>query len=110
MTPARPGLRKQGHALTACKCTTNPNPHEHNYLRPLIVAEAIGRPLATVESWRKRGDLPSISAGYGQTKVCACCAVELDGNASVRWEKRVRRRAGRTIRAKAKARARAAAV
>jgi hypothetical protein len=94
---------------TTCHCTTNPNEHQHNYLRTHAVAKAIVRPFHTVDTWRKRGILPSISEGYGQTKVCLCCAAELSGNASVRWERRVARRAGRSIRAKARARSRATA-
>jgi hypothetical protein len=100
----------RGHAVTeSCNCTTNPNEHEHNYVRTDAASRAIGRPFHTVDSWRKRGVLPSVSEGYGQTKVCLCCAAELSGNASVRWERRVARRAGRSIRAKAKARARSVA-
>lgn len=89
-----------------CDCTTNPNPHTHNYLRPLTVAAAIGRPFKTVDSWRRRGEIASTGSGYGQLKVCVCCAAEQDTKTSVRWVKRNARRSGRTIRAK---RARAAA-
>lgn len=94
--------------MADCTCTTNLKPHQHNYVRPVFVAEAIGRPFHTVDSWRKRGVLPSISEGYGQTRVCSCCAAELHERASTRWVKRVARRSGRTIRAKARARERAA--
>ena len=93
----------------SCNCTTNPNQHEHSYLHTRVVAAAIIRPVMTVDSWRKRGILASVSSGHGQTKVCACCAVELAGKASVRWQRRVARNAGRTIRAKANARARSVA-
>jgi hypothetical protein len=76
---------------TTCHCTTNPNPHEHSYLRPLTVAALVNRPFQTVDSWRKRGDLASVSGGYGQTKVCVCCAAQLSQTTAVRWVKRTRR-------------------
>lgn len=75
-----------------CDCTTNPNPHTHRYLRPVTVAAAIGRPIATVESWRKREAIPSTGQGYGERKVCLCCASALSDKTAVRWVKRNRRR------------------
>lgn len=88
----------------SCTCTTNPKPHGHNYLHTRVVAAAVIRPVMTIDSWRKRGILASVSGGHGQTKVCACCAVELAEKAPVRWQRRVARKAGRSIRAKAKVR------
>jgi len=76
----------------ACHCPMNPEPHEHRYLRPLTVAALVGRPFQTVDSWRKRGQLPSVSNGYGTTKVCVCCAAGLATTTPVRWVKRARRR------------------
>jgi hypothetical protein len=84
--------------MDRCNCTTNPNPHDHRYLRPLAVAALIGRPFQTVDSWRKRGQLPSTGSGYGQVKVCVCCAAGLGATTSVRWVKRARRRTGRVPR------------
>jgi hypothetical protein len=77
--------------MTACECTTNPNPHEHRYLRPLQVAALVGRPFQTVDSWRKAGKLAQTGEGYGQRKVCVCCAAQLATTTSVRWVKRTRR-------------------
>lgn len=74
-----------------CTCTTNPNEHEHRYLRPLTVAALVGRPFQTVDSWRKSGKLPQTGEGYGQRKVCVCCAAQLATSTSVRWVKRTRR-------------------
>lgn len=81
-----------------CTCTTNPNPHEHRFLRPLQVAALVGRPFQTVDSWRKSGKLPQSGEGYGQRKVCVCCAAMLATTTSVRWVKRARRRTGRQSR------------
>jgi hypothetical protein len=75
-----------------CTCATNPNEHDHRFLRPQQVAAIIGRPLKTVDSWWRRGDLPAIGRGqYGQLKVCVCCAAHLATTTSVRWVKRTRR-------------------
>jgi len=78
-----------------CACATNPNEHEHRFLRPVTVAAAIGRPVATVETWRKREVIPQIGEGYGEGKVCLCCAAEQSDKTPVRWVKRARRRSGR---------------
>lgn len=75
-----------------CNCTTNPNDHDHRFLRPVTVAAAIGRPIATVETWRKREAIPSIGDGYGERKVCLCCAAAISSRTAVRWVKRSRRR------------------
>lgn len=75
-----------------CTCATNPNEHDHRYLRLHQVAALIGRPLKTVDSWYRRGDLPVIGKGqYGQLKACVCCAAQLATTTSVRWVKRTRR-------------------
>jgi hypothetical protein len=75
-----------------CTCTTNPNEHDHRFLRPVTVAALIGRPFKTIESWYLQGKLPSIGAGqYGGRKVCVCCAAELATTTAVRWVKRTRR-------------------
>ena len=75
-----------------CTCATNPNEHDHNYHRPHMVAAIIGRPLKTVDSWRRGGRLPMIGEGqYGQLKVCVCCAAQLATTTSVRWVKRTKR-------------------
>lgn len=84
--------------MTACHCTTNPHPHDHRYLRPTTVAAVINRPWQTVDSWRKRGTIPSAGEGYGQAKVCVCCAAAHAETTSVRWVKRARRRTGRPVR------------
>lgn len=75
-----------------CTCATNPNEHEHRYLRPVTVAALIGRPIATVETWRKREVIPQTGERYGERKVCVCCAAELSEKTPVRWVKRARRR------------------
>lgn len=75
-----------------CTCATNPNQHDHRFLRPVTVAALIGRPIATVETWRKRGDIPSTGDRYGERKVCVCCAAELHATAPKRWVKRLQRR------------------
>ena len=74
-----------------CNCATNPNAHVHRMLRPQQVAPLIGRPFHTVDTWRKRGQLASTGVGYGQTRVCLCCAAELAVGAEVRWEDKVRK-------------------
>ena len=75
-----------------CTCATNPNEHEHRFLRPVTVAAVIGRPVATVETWRKREVLPQVGERYGERKVCVCCAADLSRRTAVKWVKRVRRR------------------
>ena len=75
-----------------CTCATNPNEHDHRFLRPVTVAALIGRPIQTVETWRKRGDIPQTGQRYGERKVCVCCAAEQSEKTSVRWVKRARRR------------------
>lgn len=70
----------------------NPAEHEHRYLRPMMVALAVNRPFKTVDSWRRRGEIPSVGHGqYGQLRVCVCCAAEQATKTSVRWVKRARR-------------------
>lgn len=75
-----------------CTCTTNPAEHDHRFLRPVTVAAAIGRPVATIETWRKREAIPSTGDRYGERKVCLCCAAALSTRTAVRWVKRARRR------------------
>lgn len=81
-----------------CGCTTNPNEHDHRFLRPVTVAATIGRPVQTVETWRKRGEIPAVGERYGERKVCLCCAADMDAKTSVRWVKRARRRRVATTR------------
>lgn len=84
-----------GEPMTdTCACPTNPDQHEHRYLRPLMVAALVNRPFQTVDSWRKSGRLPQTGEGYGQRKVCVCCAAGLATTTPVRWVKRARRRTG----------------
>lgn len=80
----------------SCTCTTNPKPHTHNFLRPLTVAALVGRPFQTVDNWRKAEKLAQAGEGYGQRKVCVCCAAQLATTTSVRWVKRTRRVIRRT--------------
>lgn len=75
-----------------CDCATNPNEHDHRFLRPVTVAATICRPVATIETWRKRGVIPSIGEQYGDRKVCLCCAAEQSSKTSTRWVKRAHRR------------------
>lgn len=75
-----------------CDCTTNPNEHDHRFLRPVTVAAAVGRPIATIETWRKSGKLATTGKGRGQVKVCSCCAAQLHTTTSKRWVKTLRRR------------------
>lgn len=79
-----------------CHCATNPNPHVHRMLRPQQVAPLIGRPFHTVDSWRKGGKLHSTGSGYGQTRVCVCCAADLSTGARVKWADRAAQALGRT--------------
>jgi hypothetical protein len=81
-----------GPLTDTCTCSMNPEPHEHRYLRPLTVAALVGRPFQTVDSWRKSGKLPQTGEGYGQRRVCVCCAARLAETSPVRWVKRARRR------------------
>ena len=75
-----------------CACATNPNPHQHRYLRPVTVAAVIQRPIKTVDTWARGDRLPTVGRGqYGQLKVCVCCAAQLASTTSVRWVKRTRR-------------------
>lgn len=74
-----------------CTCATNPNEHDHRFLRPVTVAALIGRPIATVETWRKREVIAQQGERYGERKVCVCCAAEQSGKTAVRWVKRARR-------------------
>jgi len=74
-----------------CTCTTNPDLHDHLFLRPVTVAATICRPVQTVLTWQKRGAIPSTGEGYGQQKVCVCCAAEQSSKTPVRWVKRSRR-------------------
>lgn len=74
-----------------CACPTNPEPHDHRYLRPHTVAALVGRPFQTIDSWRKSGKLPQAGEGYGQRTVCVCCAASLATTTTVRWVKRARR-------------------
>lgn len=66
--------------------------HTHRFLRPVAVAALINRPIQTVESWRKRGDIPQTGERYGERKVCVCCAAEQATKTAVRWVKRTRRK------------------
>jgi hypothetical protein len=84
-----------------CSCTINPNTHDHRHLPPSDVALLIGRPVETVRSWAKRGKLAATGEGYGQLRVCVCCASMLTRKASVRWVKPAGRRIRRRIRSAA---------
>lgn len=75
-----------------CTCTTNPDVHDHRFLRPATVAALVGRPVKTVEFWYRDGKAAYVGRGqYGALRVCVCCCAALATTTSVRWVKRARR-------------------
>ena len=77
--------------MTLCPCTVNSAPHLCRFVRVRDAAALIGRPLHTVDSWRKRGQVPSRTGDAGKFQVCVCCAAATSSAAANRWEPRARR-------------------